>query len=131
LIRYILIIPLFLFVLLMYDAMIFTGIDMTGQLFSLHLISGASWSLAVGDALLILGVTVLYIELLKSTNSQTITIIEHILSMLVFIGFLVEFIVIQGAATTIFVILMLMSLLDVVAGFTITVSTARRDIYTH
>lgn len=130
-IRYILIIPLFLFVLLMYDAMIFTGIDMTGQLFSLHLISGASWSLAVGDALLILGVTVLYIELLKSTNSQTITIIEHILSMLVFIGFLVEFIVIQGAATTIFVILMLMSLLDVVAGFTITVSTARRDIYTH
>ncbi|CAK0774994.1 conserved membrane hypothetical protein [Gammaproteobacteria bacterium] len=120
-------IPLFLFLLLIYDAMAFTGVRMDTGLFTLHLISGASWSPTWGDVLLFLGGITLYIELLKSTSAAMATVIDHTLSVLVFIGFLVEFLVMKSAATSTFVMLMLLSLLDVVAGFSITVSTARRD----
>ena len=82
----------------------------------------------IGDALLVIGIFVLYIELVKSTRTQSSTLIEHAFSLLVFIGFLIEFIVIKDAATSTFFLLMLMSLLDVMAGFTITVSTAMRDV---
>ncbi|CAK0763242.1 conserved membrane hypothetical protein [Gammaproteobacteria bacterium] len=125
--KYFRFIPLFLFLLLIYDAMILTGVKMNGDLFTLRLISGESWSSTWSDVLLVLGIIALYIELVKSTSSSMTTIIEHSLSVLVFIGFLVEFLVMKGTATSAFVILMLMSLLDVMAGFTITVSTARRD----
>jgi hypothetical protein len=114
--------------LLVYDAMALTGVRMDGHLFTINLVSGDSWGPSWGDILLIVGIILLYIELVKSTNSGMATIIDHTLSILVFIGFLVEFLVMKGTATSTFVILMLMSLLDVIAGFTITVSTARRDI---
>ena len=120
-------IPMFLIVLLVYNAMTLTGVNMGGNLFTLRLVSGEYWGPTWGDVLLVLGVIVLYIELVKATSSGMATVIDHTLSMLVFIGFLVEFLIMKGAATSTFVILRLMSLLDVVAGFTITVSTARRD----
>jgi len=129
--KYLKFIPLFIVMLLIYDAMALTGFDMKGYLFSFGLISGDSWGPTWGDVLLVLGIIVLYIELLKATDSGTATIIDHTLSLLVFIGFLVEFLVMKGAATSTFVILMLMSLLDVVAGFSITVSAARRDVGFH
>ncbi|CAK0760812.1 conserved membrane hypothetical protein [Gammaproteobacteria bacterium] len=126
--RYLRFIPLFFIILLIYNVMAMTGVNMEGHLFTLSLISGQSWGPTSGDALLALGIIALYIELLKSTNSGMATIIDHTLSLFVFIGFLVEFIVIKNAATSTFVILMLMSFLDVLAGFTITVSSARRDV---
>jgi hypothetical protein len=129
--RYLKFIPLFLFMLLIYDVMVFVNIDMKANLFSFGLISGDSWGPTWGDILLVLGIVVLYIELLKATDSGTATVVDHTLSVLVFIGFLIEFIAMKGAATSTFVILMLMSLLDVVAGFSITVSAARRDVGFH
>ena len=77
--------------------------------------------------MLLLGVLTLYIELVKSTKTGSITLIEHALSMVVFIACLMEFILVEQAGTSTFLILTLMSLLDVVAGFTITVASARRD----
>ena len=46
----------------------------------------------------------------------------------VFIIFLIEFIVVKGAGTSTFFILALMSLFDVIAGFSVTITTARRDV---
>jgi hypothetical protein len=53
--------------------------------------------------------------------------LDHILSMLVFIAALVEFLLVAQAATSTFVIIMLICLVDVVAGFSITIRTAQRD----
>ena len=75
-----------------------------------------------------MGVLLLYIELFKATRTSVGAIVEHILSLFVFVIFLVEFIVVPGAASSTCVILMLLCLLDVVGGFTISISTARRDI---
>ena len=78
--------------------------------------------------LLLGGVLILYVELFKSTRSNVSSIIEHVLSMIVFIIFLIEFLVVKGFGNATFFLLMMFSLLDVVGGFTISISTARRDI---
>lgn len=96
--------------------------------FSLSLPSGAEWLPGVSDLLIIGGVVLLYLELFKATRTNVGAIIEHILSLVVFLIFLIEFIVFAPAANSTCVILMLISLLDVIGGFTVSISTARRDM---
>ena len=84
--------------------------------------------LKLGDVLVMLGIIFLYFEILKATRTSRATIINHALSLVVFIIYLIEYIVVAGAGTATFMILALISLLDVIAGFTITISTSRRDI---
>lgn len=126
--QYMRIIPLFLFILGLYNLLAMFGVQMEGHLFQIQLFSGELWGPSSGDILMMLGIFTLYIELMKSTSSDATTIIEHTLSIFVFIAFLIEFIVMKSAATSAFVMLMLMSLLDIVAGFSITVTSARRDM---
>jgi hypothetical protein len=97
-------------------------------LFALPLPSGVAWMPTVSDLLIIAGVVLLYLELFKATRTSVGAIIEHVLSLLVFLVFLIEFIVYPPAVNSTCVILMLISLLDVIGGFTISISTARRDL---
>lgn len=84
--------------------------------------------LKASDIFVMFGVIILYFEILKATRYSRSTIIDHVGSMIVFVICLIEFIVVAGAGTSTFMILTMMSLLDVVAGFTVTIATARRDI---
>ncbi|MEM7602535.1 MAG: hypothetical protein AAF357_14100 [Verrucomicrobiota bacterium] len=97
-------------------------------LFAIPLPSGAEWLPTISDLLIIGGVMLLYLELFKATRTSVGAIIEHVLSLVVFLVFLIEFIVFPPAANSTCVILMLIALLDVVGGFTISISTARRDM---
>ena len=94
---------------------------------NIKLISGAIWRPLPSDILLLIAVFVLYVELFKSTRTSVSSIVEHVLSMFVFIAFLVEFLVVEACGTSTFLIVTLLSLIDVIGGFTITISTARRD----
>ena len=122
-------IPLFAYLLVIINAVLLIGSSATlgGSLFSIGLVSGATWTATVSDLFIVLGVFALYIEVFKATRTGTASVIDHSLSMLVFVAFLVEFLIYSGAGNSTFVILGLMSLLDVVAGFTITIVAARRD----
>lgn len=122
--------PLFVIILLIYNALMLSGdiaAMLSTQLLSLHLVSGARWTLNVSDLLLVFGVVVLYLEIFKATRTSMASVLDHTLSMIVFIIFVIEFVVVKGAGTSTFFILALMSLLDVVAGFTVTIVAARRD----
>ncbi len=122
-------IPLLAIVLIVYFVMVSTGVDFNTPttLFTLPLPSGAEWKLTSGDIMVMLGIITLYIEIIKSVGTGTATMIEHVLSVLVFIVFLILFLLIPTAGTSTFLVITLMSLLDVIAGFTITVASARRD----
>ncbi len=122
-------IPLFLFVLIIYNAIVLLGSPETLGLglLTMTLISGAEWSISVSDLLLVTGLVVLYIEIFKATRTSVSSVINHTLSMLVFIAFIIEFISVKGAGNSTFLLLGLMALMDVVAGFTITIVAARRD----
>jgi len=101
---------------------------MTIKLFTIHMPTGADWSVALGDLLLAASLMVLFIELLKSTASRRIAIINHSLSVTLFIVCLIEFLLAPGFATSTFFLITLMVLLDVLAGFLVTIVSARRDV---
>ncbi|MDM8539062.1 hypothetical protein QUF70_20105, partial [Desulfobacterales bacterium HSG17] len=97
-------------------------------IFEFNLISGAVVVMDISTLLIIVGLHALYFEILKSLKASVSTIINHALSLIVFIVFLVEFIVFKHAGTSCFLIMTFMSLLVVIAGFTVSISSARRDI---
>lgn len=97
-------------------------------MWSINLLSGANLSFSPMDFVLILGIVCLFFEVIKSAIVKNHTIIEHSFSMLLFILFLFDFLFIEAAGTKDFLLLTLMTLLDVMAGFSITIISSRRDI---
>ena len=101
----------------------------TQILFSLPMpSSGTKWAVSVGDIILFGSLICLFFELLKSTKSDKVAIINHSLSMVLFIVCLVEFLLFPAFATSTFFLITLMVLLDVLAGFIVTIVAARRDV---
>lgn len=90
--------------------------------------SGTDWIVTFGDALIFLSVICLFVEMVKSSSTGSATIFNHALSMLVFVICLVEFLLHPAFATSVFFIVMLMALLDVLAGVVVTIISARRDV---
>lgn len=97
-------------------------------LFHVPMTSNTRWPVSFADLLVFVSLVILFIELLKSTTSRQIAIVNHSLSMVLFIGCLVEFLLFPAFATSGFFILTVMVLLDVLAGFIVTIASARRDI---
>ncbi len=97
------------------------------QLFDLSMISGAEWTLTLGDLVIIITLILLFVELIKATRTGGSSIVDHALSTLLFVICLVEFLMVKEAATSVFFFIMIVTLIDVVAGFSITIRAARRD----
>ncbi len=99
-----------------------------GAVFDLAMISGQVWDFTWRDLMVVFGIVCLFGEVLKSTNTSSRAIVNHILSTLVFIAYLVEFLVVGFAAESVFFILTALALFDVLAGLTISIKAARRDL---
>ena len=67
-------------------------------------------------------------EIIKASGTTHREIINHGLSMLTFMVALVEFIMLKGFGTSTFFLLTAMCLFDVVAGYTISLVAAKRDL---
>jgi len=125
--------PLLIVTFLIYNAMAFLMFGgkpdgWAGEVFHLTMVSGVLWQLSWGDLLLVLGLACLFVEVIKSTNTGRSSIVEHMLSTAVFVIYLVEFLLVGAAASSVFFLLMMMSLVDVVAGFSISITGAGRDV---
>lgn len=95
---------------------------------TIPMISGVNWTMSLGDVMVGAMLLLLFIELVKATRTTGLSIVDHALSMVVFILCVVEFITVPVAATSVFFILTLVTLIDVIAGFSITIKAARRDL---
>ena len=122
--------PLLLIPLVLYNifAFLFGVTDWTTPHTSIRIISGGEWGIAFGDFLIALSMLLLFVEILKSTRIGTRGLVEHMLSMLLFIAMIVEFLMVPKAATSTFFLLMVAEFVDVLGGFTVSVRTAQRDI---
>ena len=125
--------PLLLIPLILYNfiGFLFMGGSPTGwsqQLLTVPMVSGVQWSLTAGDLMLVAGLLFLFVEVIKSTNTGRNSVIEHMLSVAVFIIFLVEFLLVGAAGSSVFFLLMMMAIVDVVAGFTVSITGAGRDV---
>jgi hypothetical protein len=104
------------------------GMSWTDKVATIHLISGQDWTVTPEEMLLAFSILLLGIEVIKAARMGLRGIMDHILSMILFVVMLVEFLLVARAGTSTFFLLMTMSFVDVLAGFIITARTAQRDI---
>lgn len=122
------IVPLALYNLVMFGV-IGGGVSGLGStVTSLEMMSGAVWTMSLGDLLIVIALALLFIEVLKATRTGAWSVIDHMLSMFVFVAFLVEFLLVRDAATQVFFILMVIAFIDVIAGFSVAIRSAGRDV---
>ena len=122
--------PLLVITFAIYNMIAFLtpGLTWTANIVTIHLISGQDWTLTPEDIILTFAILLLGVEVIKATRMGIRGLMDHILSMVLFIVMLIEFLLVARAGTSTFFILMVISLVDVLAGFIITARTAQRDI---
>lgn len=122
-------IPLLILPFVLYNMVVFlTAMEWSHPVVTIAMMSGTSWSLSASDILLSLSILLLFVEMMKATRMSTRTIVDHMLSMVLFIAMLIEFLLVKQTATSTFFLLLVISFVDVVGGFTITIRTAQRDV---
>jgi hypothetical protein len=109
-------------------AFLMPGVTWTGAVTTVHMVSGADWSMSAGDVLITLAMLLLFGEIMKSTRIGIRTVVDHALSLVLFLGMLVEFLLVKQAATATFFLLLAVSFIDVLGGFAVTLRSAQRDL---
>lgn len=99
------------------------------ELFSVPMMSGGVFSLTSADLIVLVALLLFFFEILKSTRTSNASVIDHLLSTFVFVAFLVEFLLVRGAATSLFFTLMIIALVDVLAGFAVSLRASSRDVH--
>jgi hypothetical protein len=130
--------PLLLFVVVAYNVLAFGGVSVVPGFESMErfLLSEAGrislvagpWSILWQDVFLAAALIALFFEIVRSTGFGKSAIFNHMFSMGVFVVSLMEFLLAKGFTTSTFFLITLMTLIDVVGGFTVSIITARRDI---
>jgi hypothetical protein len=126
--------PMLVLSLILYNAIVFIGGgDMLPhqifqqELFAVPMPLGGLWVFTLGDLLLTISIILLGIEVIKATYTRGSGLADQALSIVLFVIFIIEFLLVREAATSVFFLLTLMAALDVVAGAIIGIRTARRD----
>jgi hypothetical protein len=122
--------PLLLIPFAIYNiiAFLMPGVTWTGVVATVHMVSGADWTMSAGDILIALAIVLLCGEVMKSTRIGIRTVVDHALSLILFLGMVVEFILVKQAATATFFLLLVVSFIDVLGGFAVTLRSAQRDL---
>ncbi len=109
-------------------AFLWAGVSWSDVVTRVHLVSGGEWTMSAGEILIAVSLVFLFGEIVKATRIGTRAVVDHALSLLLFLAMVVEFLLVPQAATATFFLLMAISLVDVLAGFAVTLRTAQRDL---
>jgi hypothetical protein len=122
--------PLLLVTFAIYNiiAFLMPGVSWTGTLTSVHMMSGGDWTMSLGDMLIVLAIILLFGEMMKSTRIGVRSVVDHGLSLLLFLVMMVEFLLVAQAATSTYFLLLVIGLVDVLGGFAVTLRTSQRDL---
>src|SRR5579862_7611206 len=122
--------PLLLIPFAIYNMIAFLtpGVSWTAAVTTVHMMSGTDWVLTWEDLFIAFAIFLLWIEIIKATRLGMRSVMDHILAMVLFIGMLVEFLLVTRAATSTFFLLMVIALVDVLAGFIIGMRSGRRQV---
>ena len=122
--------PLLLIPFAVYNMIVFLtpGVSWTSPVTIVHMMSGQDWVLTWEDILLAFAIFLLWVELIKSARIGARGAVDHILAVALFVAMLIEFLLVQKAATSTFFLLMAIALVDALAGFVVGMRTAGRQI---
>ncbi len=122
--------PLLLIPFAIYNmiAFLMPGVGWTAPVTTVHMMSGQDWVLTWEDMLLAFSILLLWVEIIKSTRVGMRSVMDHLLAMALFVAMLVEFLLVQRAGTSTFFLLMMIALVDVLAGFIIGIRGAQHQV---
>jgi hypothetical protein len=122
--------PLLLIPFAIYNIVVFLmpGVTWGSTLTTVHMISKAEWTMTASDLFIAFAILLLFGEIMKATRIGVRTVVDHGLSLILFLGMLVEFLLVPEASTSTFFLLLTLSFIDVLGGFAVTLRTAQRDL---
>jgi hypothetical protein len=85
---------------------------------------GGDWPVSAADVLLAVGLVVGFLDLLKGAKDRRIAVVNHGLSIALFVACVAAMLLAPAFATSTFFLLTLMVLLDLVAGFIVATAPA-------
>jgi NAD/NADP transhydrogenase beta subunit len=116
------------FILYLLIALPFGGPIMNETWVNIPLLHETVLAITVGDMIVFLSILVLFIEIMKSTNYTTRTMIDHALSLLLLLVSIILFVSVPACGTSTFLTFTLMLLVDVIAGYNVTQAVAGRSL---
>ncbi|MBY0382142.1 MAG: hypothetical protein K2W78_09530 [Xanthobacteraceae bacterium] len=110
--------PLLLIPFAIYNIIVFLmrGVAFSAPVITLRLISGADWTISIGDMLVTLGIVLMLFEFARSSRPGAKYVMDHLLSLLVFAGSTAEFLWLTPFATSPFFLLVALAGLDFFSG---------------
>jgi hypothetical protein len=123
--------PLLLVPFSLYNILVYfvPGFSWNREIWHVHMMSGGDWVLTIGDTIVAGSVVILLMEMLRAARrASRRTIVDHVLSMILFVAMLVEFMTLKGVASSTFFLLLIISFVDVAAGFAVSIRASPRDI---
>ncbi len=126
-------VPLLIVPFALYNIVVFLtpGFSWNNEFWRVYMISGGEWGITPGDMIIAGSVVILLIDMLKSARrAGRRTILDHVLSMILFVGMLIEFMTVKAVVSSTFFLLLVISFVDVAASFGVSVraAVARRDV---
>jgi hypothetical protein len=126
-------VPLLIFPFALYNIVVFfmPEFSWNNEIWHVYMISGGEWAITPRDVIVSSSVLILLIDMLRSArHSGRRTILDHVLSMILFVGMLIEFMAVKSVVSSTFFLLLFISFVDVAGGFAVSIraAVARRDI---
>ena len=109
-------------------AFLLPGLDWAQPLAHVKMMSQAIWTLTLGDLVVAVAVFILFLEVVKSIQAARRSIVDHLLSLLLFLAMLAEFLLVKEAATATFFLLLVTAFVDVIGGFAFSLKAMRRKV---
>ncbi|MGZ8367792.1 MAG: hypothetical protein ACXWVK_03610 [Rhodoplanes sp.] len=109
-------------------AFLLPGLDWAQPLAHVEMMSQAIWTLTLGDLVVAVAVFILFLEVVKSIQAARRSIVDHLLSLLLFLAMLAEFLLVKEAATATFFLLLVTAFVDVIGGFAFSLKAMRRKV---
>ena len=124
-------IPLIAIALIIYAVVVLLGgegVLQSAVLPEITMPSGGTWKMTWSDLIILVTLVLLFIEIVKATFTSSASLVDHGLSMLVFVACLLCFLLVKQMSTSTFFLITAATLIDVIAGYTIGIRVAKRDI---
>ena len=120
--------PLLIIPLAIYNMIVFLtpGVMWTDKVALVGMPSQIEWPVTFGDVVIAIALFLLFVEGLKASRAAGKSMVDHLLSMLVFLGALAEFLLVKEAATSTFAVITAICLVELLDGLVISRGARRR-----
>ena len=120
--------PLLLIPFALYNMMAFLlDTPVTTELYAIPLPADRHMAVTIGDALVVLAMLLLYLEVLKAARARK-AVMDHLLALILFAAMAAEFALVPQAQTPAFLFITVLAFVDLLIGVSVSRRAKRHDI---